>query len=280
MLGSCTPEDRARDRRESLIWMILAGAGTLTELGFSLIGRKHFAPGTVVDNLEFIVTSTVLIALIPFAVKASRQLGLPGGPLITAKLNGEPQSYGWGEVFIAGVLWSVIALVVLMIAVAISIGLLRYFFPSLVPHIPAHQIQQGWIVKPSRSWLAAYIVTLAVSAGVQEEILFRFVLMGIFSRALMTITGNVDQPPSRGQLWLVNIVQAYFFGLAHLIPDFHLFSGIVGLGELAIRPLVQHETLLGVFFGWLYLRHGLESSMVSHTFFDLLPLIGVPYATK
>jgi membrane protease YdiL (CAAX protease family) len=123
-------------------------------------------------------------------------------------------------------------------------------------------------------------VTSALSAGVQEEILFRFVLMGVFSRALMTISSNADKPPSKGQLWLVNIVQAYFFGLAHLIADFHLSNGIVGLGELAIRPLVQHETLLGVFFGWLYLRHGLETSMVSHIFFDSLPLIGVPFATK
>jgi membrane protease YdiL (CAAX protease family) len=90
----------------------------------------------------------------------------------------------------------------------------------------------------------------------------------------------VDQPPGRGQLWLVNIIQAYFFGLAHLIPDLHRRSGIVGLLKLAIRPLVQHETLLGVFFGWLYLRHGLETSMVSHTFFDSLPLIGVLFAIK
>jgi membrane protease YdiL (CAAX protease family) len=278
MLGDRTPTDRAKDRRESLMWMTLAAAGTLTKLGFSLISRKQFALGTVVN--EFVVVSIILIALIPSAVKASHQLGLPGGPLITAKLNGEPRPYRWGEVLIAGVLWSVIALVVLMITVFAGVGLLAHFFPSLVPHFPAYQIQQGWIVKPSRSWLAAYIVTLALSAGVQEEILFRFVLMGVFSRALMTISGNADKPPSRGQLWFVNIVQAYFFGLWHLIADFHLSSGIVGLGELAIRPLAQHETLLGVFFGWLYLRHGLETSMVSHTFFDSMPLIGVPFATK
>ena len=135
-------------------------------------------------------------------------------------------------------------------------------------------------MKPSRSWLAAYVVTLAVSAGVQEEILFRFVLMAVFSRALVTNRGNVDQTLSRSQLWLVNVVQAYFFGLAHLIVNFHLTSGLVGLGELAIRPLVQPQTLSGVFLGWLYLRHGLETSMVSHIIFDSLPLVGVPFASK
>lgn len=280
MHGDSAPADSARDRRESLMWMTLAAAGTLIPLGFSFISRKHLAPGTGVNNLEFIFISTVLIALIPFAVKASRQLGLPGGPLLTAKLNGEPEPYGWAEVFIAGLLWSLIALVVLIIALAVAFILLAYFFPSLVPHIPAHQVQQGRIVKPSESWLVASVVTSALSAGVQEEILFRFVLMAFFSRALTTFSGNVDQPPSRGQLRLVNIVQAYFFGLAHLISDFHLSSGIDGLGELAIRPLVQPQTLSGLFFGWLYLRHGLETSMVSHIFFDSLQLVLVPFAIK
>ena len=262
------------------MWMILAGAGTCIRLGFSFISRKHFAPGTVVDNpIEFIVLSIVLIALIPFAVKDSHQLGLPGGPLITSKLNGKPQPYGWGEVLIAGVLWSVIALVVLMIALVVSFSLLAYFSHSLVPHLP-YPIQQPHFVKPSEIWLATYVLTSALSAGVQEEILFRFVLMALFTRALITISGNVDQPPGSGQLWLVNIIQAYFFGLAHLIPDFHRRSGIVGLLKLAIRPLVQPQTLTGVFFGWLYLRHGLETSMVSHIFFDLLALIGVSAAIR
>jgi membrane protease YdiL (CAAX protease family) len=98
--------------------------------------------------------------------------------------------------------------------------------------------------------------------------------MGVFSRALSGISANSDLLPTRGHLWLANILQAYFFGLAHLKSDLHQARGIVRLGKVVVLIFD------GVFFGWLYLRKGLETSMVSHMFFDLLPLIGVPFAIK
>ena len=275
------PGDRARDRRESVMWMILAGLGTIIPLGFSFISRTHLRPGTGLNVwIEFIVFSIVLIAAIPFAVKVNHELALPGGPLITATLNHEPQPYGWGEVLLAGVLWSVIALLVFAVAFFVGVGLLFYFFPSFIPRIPARQIQHAPIVKPSWIWLASGVVTSAVSAGVQEEILFRFVLVGLVSWALMTFRGNADQRPRRGQLWLANIVQAYFFSLAHFVSDFHLTRGIIGLGKVAICPVVRPQAVVGVFLGWLYLRHGLETAMVSHIFFDLLVLFEAPAAIR
>jgi len=246
------------------MWMILATAGTLIPLGFGFISITHFAPGTHLRvSPEFIAISTVLIALIPLAVKINHKLDLPGGPLIIATLSREPQPYRWGEVVLGGTLWAVVWVTIIFLGT----GLFLYFFPAF---IPKHPINKMPIVKPSELWLLCGAVTSAFSAGVQEEILFRFVLIGVFSRTLMFISGTMDQRPNRRQLWLANIIQAYFFGLAHLLLDFHLTSGIVGPGELSIRPLVQPQTFGGIFLGWLYLRHGLETSMVSHIFFDLL----------
>jgi membrane protease YdiL (CAAX protease family) len=264
-----------RDRRESLMWMILAGAATLIPLGFGLITRSYPAPGMVIrDSFGFFVESAVLIVAIPLAVKINHKLELPGGPLITATLNREPLPYGWGEVVLGGVLWSVIFLVGELAVLSVVVGLLLHFFPSLVPAVPVRQIRQVPTVKPSAIWLVPEIVTSAFSAAVREEILFRFVLMGVFSRALSGISANSDVLPTGRQLWLANIIQACIFGLAHLKSDFHLARGIVGLGKLTIF------ILYGVFFGWLYLRKGLETSMVSHMFVDLVPLIGVPFAVK
>src|ERR1022692_1900656 len=111
MSGDDPAGDRARDRRESVMWMILAGWGTIIPLGFSFVSRTHLTPGTGISVwIEFIVFSIVLVAAIPFAVKVNHELALPGGPLITATLNREPQPFGWREVLLAGVLWSVIAL--------------------------------------------------------------------------------------------------------------------------------------------------------------------------
>jgi hypothetical protein len=273
MLRDRTPADR--DRRESLTWIILASAATFIPLGFGLISREYPAPGTVIrDSIEYIVETAVLIAAIPSAVKINHKLDLPGGPLVTATLNGEPLPYEWSEVVLGGVLWSVIFLLGVVAVIAVGVGLLLYFFPLSVPPIAVRRLHQVPTVKPSAILLVSEIVTSACLAAVGEEILFRFVLMAVFTRLLSGFRGNSDLPPSRSQLRLANIIQACLFGLAHWKSDFHLDKGLIGLGKLLIHILD------GVFLGWLYLRKGLETSMVSHMFFDLLPLIGVPFATK
>ncbi|MFZ2059987.1 MAG: CPBP family glutamic-type intramembrane protease [Candidatus Binatus sp.] len=245
------------------MWMILAGLGTLVSVGFDFIRMRQFAPGTDLSvSVEFIIISAVLIALIPVAVKINHKLDLPGGPLITATLGREPQPYRWRDVVLGGVLWAVI----LMIIALVGTGLFLYFFPSF---IPKHPINKTPIVKPSELWLLCGVV-IAASAGVQEEILFRFVLIGLFSRTLMTIKGNAEQRPSRGLLWLATIMQAYCFGMAHVRPDFYLARGIAGVGEFAIHALIQPQTWTGIFLGWLYLSRGLETAMVTHIFLDLL----------
>jgi membrane protease YdiL (CAAX protease family) len=259
-----TLSDRARDRRESLMWMILASLGTLIPLGFGYISIRHCAPGADMRvSAEFIAISTVLTALIPLAVKINYKLDLPGGPLITAMLGREPQPYRWGEVVLGGALWAL----VLMIIVFFGTGLLLYFFPAF---IPKHPINKMPIVKPSELWLLCGAVISAFSAGVQEEILFRFVLIGLFSRILMIIKGNAEERPSRDQLWLATIMQAYCFGTAHVRPDFYLTGGIAGVGKFAIHGLIQPQTWTGIFLGWMYLSRGLETSMVAHIFLDLL----------
>src|ERR1700723_2399119 len=117
-----TPEDRVRDRRESLMWMILAGLGTIIPLGFGLISRAYPASSVLTpDSIGFFVESAVLIAAIPLAVKVNHKLGLPGGPLITSTLNDEPLPYGWGEVVLGGVLWSVIFLLAFMAVIAVGV---------------------------------------------------------------------------------------------------------------------------------------------------------------
>lgn len=140
--------------------MILAGLGTLVPIGFSFIARPHLAPGALIYYpVEFIVFSALLIVAIPSAVKVNHKLNLPGGPLIAATLNCEPQPYGWGEVVLGGVLWSVIALVLLLIALFVGVGLLLYFFPSFIPPIWGPHIHLGRGVKPSAIWLVSEIVT-------------------------------------------------------------------------------------------------------------------------
>jgi hypothetical protein len=246
-----------------LIWIVLASLGTLVQLGYGFIAIRHFSPGTDLGvSVEFIIMSAILIALIPLAVNINHRLDLLGGPLIIATLGREPQPYRWRDVVLGGVLWAVI----LMIIGSVGIGFFLYFFPSFIPKHPIYRMP---IVKPS-VWLLCGAAISAFSAGVQEEILFRFVLIGVFSWALISIQGKVGKQPSRGELWLATFMQAYCFGMAHVKPHFYLTGGIAGLGKLAIHPFVQPQTWTGIFLGWLYLSRGLETSMIAHIFLDLL----------
>jgi membrane protease YdiL (CAAX protease family) len=245
------------------MWMILAVMGALIQLGFGFINRTHSAPGTFVrGSIEFIVVSAVLISAIPFAVKISHELGLPGGPLITAKLNGEEQPYRWSLIVLGGVLWSVVGMVTIFVGQALFIVFI------LRPTVPAHPIHHTPIVRPSASWLVFKAVMSSISAGVQEEILFRFILIGVFSWALMFVSRSADRRPTRTQLWLAIIVQAYCFGAVHRRPGSYLAGGIFGVREIGI--LVLPQTWAGVFFGLLYVERDLETSIVAHTFWDLI----------
>ena len=245
------------------MWMILAVMGTLIQLGFGFINRTHYATGTFVHaSIEFIVVSAVLISAIPFAVKINHELGLPGGPLITAKLNGEEQSYRWSLVFLAGVLWSVVGMVTVFVGQALFVVFI------LRPTVPARQFHHAPIVKPSASWLVFKAVMSSISAGVQEEILFRFVLIAVFSWTLMFVSRSADRRATRTQLWLAIIVQAYCFGAVHWWRGSYLAGGIFGVREIGI--LVLPQTWAGVFFGLLYVERDLETSIVAHTFWDLI----------
>ena len=258
------------------MWMILAVMGTLIQLGFGFINRTHSAPGTFVRaSIEFIVVSAVLIFAIPFAVKINHELGLPGGPLITAKLNGEEQPYRWSLTVLGGVLWSVVGMVTVFVGQALFVVFI------LRPTVPAHQIYRAPIVRPSASWLVFSALVSSVSAGAREEILFRFVLIGVFSWALVLISSSADRRPTRTQLWLAIIMQAYCFGAVHWLPGSYLASGTFGLREVAIRILVLPQTWAGVFFGLLYVERDLETSIVAHTFWDLIwNLIWLPFRMR
>ena len=68
--------------------------------------------------------------------------------------------------------------------------------------------------------------------------------------------------PGRRALWVVTFVQGYLFGLIHLAP----LAGTMfhSTPKLLLGALVMPQTWEGVVFGRLYLRRGLEASIIAH----------------
>lgn len=113
---------------------------------------------------------------------------------------------------------------------------------------------------PWKAFLASFY------GGIAEEIMFRLFLMTFFVWVLFKIKTTKDGRPTRFQIWLGNILSSVIFGLGHL--------GITGFLAAITLAVVLRAVLLngvvGVVFGWLYWRKGLESAMIAHFSADIV----------
>jgi len=67
-------------------------------------------------------------------------------------------------------------------------------------------------------------------------------------------------------IWIANILAAVLFGLGHL-PTTAL---LVPLTPIVIARAIVLNGLLGIVFGWLYWKRGLEAAMISHFSADIV----------
>ena len=102
--------------------------------------------------------------------------------------------------------------------------------------------------------------------GITEELLVRFFLMGLIVWLLAVIfrkqAGEI--PPS---FYYIGIfIAAILFGVGHLPATAQIFGGLNSL--LIVRALLLNG-LLGLWFGYLYYRKGLEYAIIAHMSADL-----------
>jgi hypothetical protein len=80
--------------------------------------------------------------------------------------------------------------------------------------------------------------------------------------------------PTVGALWTANVLAAVVFGLGHL-------STAVALGipinAMVISYAIVVNGLMGVTFGWLYMKFGIEAAMVAHFCADIVVHVVGPY---
>lgn len=109
--------------------------------------------------------------------------------------------------------------------------------------------------------------------GIVEEVLLRLFLMTLlvwvfsrFQKSQNKISGLT--------YWIAIVLSSLLFGLGHLPPIASLFGGLTPL--LVIRAVINNG-LLGILFGYLYWKKGLEYAILSHMSADLfLHVILVP----
>jgi membrane protease YdiL (CAAX protease family) len=129
-------------------------------------------------------------------------------------------------------------------------------------HFPAPEIHARIDVAWWRSGLASFWAPFA------EEIVDRLFLLSLVAwlgMKLFRVSGT-----GRGRwvaLWGANLATALFFGWYHISNE-QIFAATVP-GIVALRTVLIILPV-GLAFGWLYLRRGLEAAILSHFAIDII----------
>jgi membrane protease YdiL (CAAX protease family) len=102
--------------------------------------------------------------------------------------------------------------------------------------------------------------------GIAEELLLRLFVMSLFVWLGSFMSKTLEGKPTNAVFWIANILAAVLFGLGHL-PATSLLVPLTAL--IVIRAIVLNG-LLGIVFGWLYWKRGLESAMIAHFSADII----------
>jgi Type II CAAX prenyl endopeptidase Rce1-like len=103
--------------------------------------------------------------------------------------------------------------------------------------------------------------------GITEEILLRLFVMTLIAGLIALAARKMDQKLPAPIFWIANIMAAVLFGLGHLPATAQIG---LPLDFLVVSRAIVLNGLLGVGFGWLYWKHGLESAMLGHFTADIV----------
>ena len=244
---------------------VLVTAGTLTGplVIPYLLGLQAIAPGPQppMPSPSLLVFYTILrnlVLLVPAAgigLLVAPRIGL-GAPYLESALDDAPRpAEPFSSIVRPAIVWATVTAIV-------AFGIDAFFRYVLGVDFPAPEIHARIAVPWWRSGLASFWAPWA------EEIFDRLFLLSLVAWVgikLFRVSGE-----GRGRtiaLWVAIVATALFFGWYH-IDNEALFANPVPL-------IVQLRTVLiilpvGLAFGWLYIRRGLEAVILSHFIIDVI----------
>jgi membrane protease YdiL (CAAX protease family) len=204
-----------------------------------------------------VIQNAILFAILIFAgMFFASRVGL-GTPILDSVTRGES---------VADKVRAILPLTVILgvIGTLIVLGLeIFYFQPALLKEFGNTANALNLQTSQPAAWkgfLASFY------GGIAEEVLLRLFVMSFFVWFGRFISKTAEGKPTSAVFWIANILAAVLFGLGHL-PATALQ---VPLTTLVIIRAVVLNGLLGIAFGWLYWKRGLEAGMISHFSADLV----------
>ena len=210
------------------------------------------APLLMLDRL---ILSALAIAI---GLWLGNKVGL-GAPVVKGMALREPGTLGRvRSILLPGLIWGLVAGILITVLSPVS-GML---WPELTENETAKELGQ------IASWKGALV---SVSAGVIEEIQFRFGLMTLLAWCGMKLMRR--QTPGPTIICVANVLAVVPFGLIHL-------TNVAGMGVPitlgAVLMVVLLNGVAGVIFGILYWRRGIEAAILAHFATDIVLKAIVP----
>lgn len=170
-------------------------------------------------------------------------------PTITAILKSEKEQISFSEQVKFGVI----------------LGLITGFLTTIVglvfkSSLPYEFVELGNKIK---------ITTIARFAygGLTEELLMRFGFMTLIVWLVFKMTKQINS----FTYWIGIILATILFAFGHIPMAFSVVSNTT---ILLLTYILVGNSIVGVFFGWLYWKKGLESAFIGHIFAHVVMLVG------
>jgi hypothetical protein len=242
----------------------LVVAGTLTGplVIPYLLGLEAIAPGPhprqslsslvlsgFIQNLAFLIPAAGIGLLV------ARKIGL-GAPYLESWLDGAPSpAEPFSSIVRPALLW---ATVTAIIAFAVD----GFFRSVLGVDLPAPEIHARIAVPWWHSGLASFWAPWA------EEIFDRLFLLSLVAWVgVKVFRVSREGIGRRIVMWVANLATALFFGWYHISNE-ALFANPVP-SIVALRTVLIILPV-GLAFGWIYIRRGLEAAILSHFVIDVI----------
>ncbi|WP_313238454.1 CPBP family intramembrane glutamic endopeptidase [Sporosarcina ureae] len=236
-----------------LLFTILNIIGIIAIIPYqmTLMGSQP-VPGNIPTSLIIIINSTVQVlytfVLILVGLRLQNRTGLT-----TPILNG--MVYPKTRVHISKK-WFINSIVVALIGCIIIILLDLFVFNPLIGE-PMNEI-------PSPSWWQGLLAS--IYGGISEEIMLRLFVMTFIVWLLALVTKKQKDNIPNSFYYVAIFLTAIIFGLGHLPATMQVFGDLSTI--IVIRALVLNG-LLGLWFGYLYWRKGLEYAIIAHISADI-----------
>lgn len=232
-----------------LLGMVAIGLLALIPYGLALEGKTFSAemPQLIPQFISQIVLYSVLIWI---GLKLGQKIGL-GAPMLAGWLTGEKVSTTTKAIGI-----------VILIGLGAGLSMIVLDVYVFAPQLEAQLQALGETVRPSawQGFLASFY------GGIVEEVMTRLFLLTLLAWLGSKISRTEDCKPTPVVMWIAILIAGLIFGIGHL-------PTITAMG-LPLTPLYILRTLIlnsvGILYGWLYWKRGLESAMLAHFSTDIV----------